>query len=311
MNKPLAKIICLACLCALALLAYTALLAIPRQVLFADRLAITRSPMELGVAFENVRLSPRDRQIELAGWWMPATEPVAALVFIHGGTSNRHTSYFGALEFYRAMVDNHVSVLAIDLRNHGESGSDSRGVQFGRTEKHDALAAIEWVKQRRPDLPVYAMGISMGGATLVYAAAGGAPVDGLILMDPLLDTRSGFTRAIHAETGMPSWLFSPSAWAAVTFWGLPTGEQQALVVGEDIQVPTLLLQDPDDPVTLASHARDLAAVNPRIELWQVPAIAPDHPELRWREGWGSHVAGFVVHGDAVLSRLLSFIGLPR
>ena len=43
------------------------------------------------------------------------------LVFIHGGGSNRTSSYFGSLDFYRAMVDQGIAVAAIDLRNHGES----------------------------------------------------------------------------------------------------------------------------------------------------------------------------------------------
>jgi pimeloyl-ACP methyl ester carboxylesterase len=290
-----------------AALLWTTLVYVPRQVVYPAPLPLTGNPAELGMVCEDVELTATDRPLKLAGWWMPAAKPRATLVFIHGGTSNRNSRFFGALEFYQAMVDNNVSVFAIDLRNHGESDDDPRGVQFGKTEQLDARAAIEWTRGKAPQLPLYAMGISMGGATLIYASAAGAPIDGLILMDPLLDTHSAFTQAIHAQTGWPAWPFLPSAWAATTFYGLPSGDEQALAVAKGLQLRTLLIQDPDDPVTRAVYAREVASSNPHIDLWEAPAIAPDHPEVAWRNNWGSHVAGFLVHREALLERLLSFI----
>ena len=108
------------------------------------------------------------------------------------------------------MVEQGVSVLAFDLRNHGSSPGDGRGLQFGASERADAQAAITWARERQPGLPLYAMGISMGGATLIHAAADGVQADGLILLDPLLDTYSAFTAGAWTATGLPPALFTPA-----------------------------------------------------------------------------------------------------
>lgn len=292
----------------LAAAAWTFLVYVPRQVVYAERWPVTQSPADVGVQFEDVMLRPADEAIELAGWWMPAEQASAALVFIHGGSSNRHTSYFKALEFYREMVGRGVSILSIDLRNHGASGAGAGGIQFGRTEKEDAKAAVAWTRQREPDLPLFAMGISMGGATLIYAAAEDLDVDGLILLDPLLDTGSCFRGAVHATVPIPDLLLYPSSWSAVTFFGLPGEGSQALDVGKTMSLPTLLIQDPGDPVTVAVYARELASANPSIEIWMAPDADPDHPELEWKGRWGSHVGAFAIFPESTVTEIVEFMG---
>lgn len=282
---------------------------IPREALHPAHQPITMSPADVGLDYENVVLTPADQALQLEAWWMPAApdQAVATLVFSHGGGSNRHSQFFKALDFYRAMVARGVSVLSLDLRNHGASDYDGRGLGFGTTEKHDLRAAIDWVRQRAAAHPVFAMGISMGGATVIQAASDGLPVDGLILLDPLLDTASTFTRGAWTATGLPPVLFQPAAWAAITAYGLPGAGEQALDKARHLQLPTLLLQDPGDPVCVISHARDAAAANPNIRLWVAPPVAADNPELAWRKRWGSHVIAFALYPQETLAQIMAFI----
>jgi pimeloyl-ACP methyl ester carboxylesterase len=282
---------------------------IPREAKHPEHQPITLSPADVGLGYENITLRPADRPLELAAWWMPANpdRSVATLVFSHGGGSNRHSQFFGALAFYRAMVERGVSVLALDLRNHGASAGDGQGLGFGATEKHDVRAAIDWARASTPDLPLFGMGISMGGATMIQAASDGAPLDGLILLDPLLDTHSTFARGAWTSTGLPPGLFLPAAWAATTFWGLPGGADQAYDKALTLQIPTLLIQDPGDPVTIAEHARALAAANPTIEFWEAPAVEPDHPELPWRGRWGTHVIAFTLFPERTMEVINRFM----
>lgn len=286
---------------------YVALFAVPGEIVRPQRTALATTPAEVGVAFEDFVISPQDSPLTLAGWWMPADNARATLVFIHGAGSNRGSTYFGTLPFYRAMVDQGISVVAIDLRNQGESGSDNQGLQFGRTEKHDAAAAIAWARNKTPDLPLFAMGISMGGATLIQAAHDGAPLDGLILLDSLLDTRDTVMQGAAAETGLPPALFSVSAWAATQFYGLPGGEEQALERAATLDLPILAIQDPDDPVTRAHFSQELAARNPNVTLWMAPAIDPAHPELAWKGNWGTHVAAFQFYPRETVAQILAFM----
>jgi alpha-beta hydrolase superfamily lysophospholipase len=290
-----------------AALLYTLVVAVPQASVDVERIPVSRSPADMGISYQNFTVTPADAHLSLQGWWMPAAQPVASLVFIHGGGSNRTSEFFGSLDFYQALVARGVSVAAIDLRNHGHSGQDGLGLQFGRTEKYDAMATIEWVRAREPGLPLYAMGISMGGATVIHAASSGAPVDGLILLDPLLDTNDVFRRGGWVETGLPDSLFALSSWSARNFFGLPDGEAQALHRATSIDLPILLIQDPADPVTRLPFARQLAAANPGVSLWVAPDVAADDERLAWKGRWGTHVAAFQLYPAETIEQLMRFI----
>lgn len=282
---------------------------IPRQALQPEHRPITMTPEDVGLNYEDITLTPRDQPLKIAAWWMPADpdNTIATLVFSHGGGSNRHSSLFHALEFYQSLVNRGVSVLALDLRNHGASDFDSRGLAFGLREKHDVRAAIDWARKKAPQLPVFAMGISMGGATVIQAAADGATLEGLILLDPLLDTHSAFTRAAMAKTGLPPALFLPSAWISTRFWGFPGGQEQAFEKARELRLPILLIQDPDDPVTTAYHSKKLAAANSSVRLWMAPPVRRGDPGLEKRGRWGTHVMAFVAFPEETVAQVMSFV----
>jgi pimeloyl-ACP methyl ester carboxylesterase len=288
-------------------LAYIALVEIPTQVRFAARTVLDTSPADVGLAYENFELRPADANIALKGWWIPAKQPIATLLFLHGGSSNRNSRYFEALEFYSAIVERGVSVAAIDLRNHGESGADDHGIQFGRTEQHDAAALVAWARQKPSPGPIFLMGISMGGATAIRAIHEGAQVDGLILLDSLLDTQDALQQAIWASSGLPPALTAPSAWAATTFYGFPGGEEQPLHLAAALDVPILVMQDPADPVTRAPYAESLAAQNSRAELWMAPAAQSNDARLAWKKRWGSHVAAFALYPTETIEQIINFM----
>lgn len=282
----------------------------PVAILTPQPYPITRSPAELQVTYQDIVLRPADEDLELAAWWMPAAQPRANLVFVHGAGSNRHSEFFKSMAFYADLVARGISVLAFDLRNHGDSETATGRHTFGLAEKADAIAAVDWVRHNAPGLPLYAMGISMGGATLIHAAAAGADIDGLIFLDPLLHTPSAFTRGAWVGTGLPPVLFTPAAWAASRFHGLPGPGQLAGDVAAGLELPMLLMQDPDDPVTLAVHAQRLAQRNPAVDLWLAPAVGPTHSEIAGRGRWGTHVAAYALFPDQVLDRVMAFVEAP-
>lgn len=286
---------------------YGLLFAIPNYALHPERKPVEASPADVGLAFEPITLSAANSDLPLAGWWMPADDQVATLVFIHGGGSNRHSDFFESLKFYRTMVDQGIGVLAIDLRNHGASGSDGQGISFGVREGYDALAAVDWARRKNRDLPVVAMGISMGGAAVIHAGHYGAALDGIILLDSVLDTQDTFGQAAWVRTGLPPALFKLSAWAATRFHGLPGGEADTLALATELDLPILVMQDPLDPVNRMPYSEQLARANPLATLWLAPVIENDDPAVSWKERWGSHVAAFAVYPDETAQRIMRFI----
>ena len=289
------------------LLVYT-----PNAVQSVSALPLTSTPADVGLEYESFFLQPADRELALQAWWMPAENAQAKLVFIHGAGSHRNSSFFCSLDFYQALVTRRVSVAALDLRNHGDSDRDGDGLRFGLSEKWDALALLDWTRSRSPHLPLYVMGISMGGATAIHAVADGAEVDGLVLLDPLLDTRSAIANGAWVQTGLPRWLFHLSAWAAVALHGMPGGDNGALALASELTEPILLLQDPKDPVTEAVYARSLVENNPSVRYRELPAPDNEHlSALAWRGRWGSHVAGFMLFPETVMSEISTFMNLEN
>src|SRR5207244_7029090 len=136
----------------------------------ADRLALVQTPRDYGVTFETVEFRPPDQPITLRAWWMPAAQPKAAIILVHGGgDDNRYLPYADGLKLARDLVAHDYAVLAVDLRNYGESDASPEGVTFGEAESNDVIGAMNYLTQRSPALRYGAIGFSMGGETVLYA----------------------------------------------------------------------------------------------------------------------------------------------
>lgn len=142
-------------------------------------------------------------KLQLEGWWMPAENPRATLLFVHGAGSSRVSPFFNTLGFYDSLQKAGVSVFTFDQRNHGNSEYTDGYLRMGATEYSDVLAARDWLMGRTDnDTPVIICGLSMGGATSIYALAAGMQADGLLLFDPMLNTRDSLERGL-------GWLWAP------------------------------------------------------------------------------------------------------
>src|SRR5688572_18039670 len=85
----------------------------------AERKEQEASPSGYGLAAEEVSFEARGGGPRLEGWYLPATESEAAVIFVHGAGSVR--SGDNALEIAKALVDGGFDVLLFDLRAHGSS----------------------------------------------------------------------------------------------------------------------------------------------------------------------------------------------
>ena len=113
--------------------------------------------------------------------WTPETESRAAIVALHGFNDYRK-AFALAAETWR---EEGIATYAYDQRGFGES--DTVGLWAGtETLARDARTAISLVAARRPDIPVFLLGDSMGGAVAVVAAMNDPPPElaGAILVAP-------------------------------------------------------------------------------------------------------------------------------
>ena len=104
--------------------------------------------------------------LKLSGQFMPCENARATVIMFHGYRSNALHDFSGVLTYYRSLG---LNILLCDHRAHGES--EGKYITFGVLERFDVLC---WVKEHNSRIgegvPVILDGISMGGATVAYAA---------------------------------------------------------------------------------------------------------------------------------------------
>lgn len=287
------------------------LVILPWRMSLAVSVPLVGTPAEQGLVFEEISLNPPDQSIAISGWWIPTENPKASILFIHGGNGNKADPNFGTLKFYKALHDLGFNVLAIDLRNHGSSDQSASGqLTFGREEKFDAAAGVKWIRARQPHIPLFAAGISMGGATLIHMTAAGTRTDGLILIDPVLNNQDVIQRGLYATLGWPKVLLAPTAWAA-DFYSIDSkGLDDPLEVAAKIEVPILLISDEYDPVATVKHARALSSLASTVRLVEIPKSLSDGPTTD-QGRWAGHVTAFLRQPETVMSEIRRFTANPE
>lgn len=242
--------------------------------------------------------------LTLQGWWLEAQNPRATLVFVHGAGSSRISWFFNTLQFYEQLQKAGISVFTFDQRNHGNSDYTDGYLRMGAVEHRDVMAAREWVgEQTDNETPLIICGLSMGAATAIYALAEGVQADALLLFDPMLNTRDALAQGGWVGYGLPSALFKPMAYLAPLFWGLPHGENDALNVATELELPIAIMQNKDDPITRSRWSEELDARSDWVSLTFVPDTEPGHNCLSDKGRWGTHASAFHCHPQWTLTQV--------
>ncbi len=197
-----------------------------------------------GLKFEDAEFTAADGT-RLHGWFVPAENPSAVILFAHGNAGNI-THREDLLRVMQSSLG--ASILAFDYRGYGrsEGAPDEAGV------KQDARAARAWLSQRTGvrEQDIVLMGESLGGAVVVdLAAKDGAR--GLILEDT-------FTSLPDMAGYHYPWL--PARW-------LMRGRFDSLKLIKDYHGPLLMAHGTGDSIVPFSYAEKLfAAANQPKQL---------------------------------------------
>jgi pimeloyl-ACP methyl ester carboxylesterase len=271
------------------------------------RLALTERPSDYGLAYEPVTFPPADRAIVLRAWWIRGERPRAALVFVHGGgDDNRSLPYGAGLGLARDLVSHGYALLMIDLRNFGESDGVAEGITYGDLEVNDVVGALDFLANREPPLPLGAIGFSMGGATVLRAAARDKRIRAVVADSAFADARDVAVSFTRASTGMPTALAAAFVWSASTLHGVPLARGATLTaLGGATLPPVLLIHDEHDPIAPVEGCRRLAAAIPGSQTWitNVHASGPFGTHIQsYRLGPEAYVACVVTFLDGTLRR---------
>ncbi|NLO80262.1 MAG: alpha/beta hydrolase [Xanthomonadaceae bacterium] len=165
--------------------------------------------------------------------WLPAAEPVAVVLALHG--FNDYRNAFAGVGPY--LASRGIVTYAYDQRGFG--ATVDRGYWPGTARMvADARNMIELLRAEHPDLPVYLLGESMGGAVSIATVAQEAVrelVDGVVLVAP----------AVWARQTMPWYQRWALAVARTVAPGWrPTGHSLKRQASDNIEMLRALGRDP-------------------------------------------------------------------
>ncbi len=276
---------------------YLAGIATTRRFQFPDRENGGLTPASFQLGYEDVSFASSDGT-KLQGWWVPAAAPKGTVVMAHGLNRSR-------IEMVRRVPFVHGAgwnALLLDLRHHGES--EGATTTFGAKEKQDVEAAARLARERSPG-PVVLWGVSLGGASVVLAAAEDPTVAGVICDSSYRSLADTVRHHLQLFRRWRWWLQVVPRWPVADltiFWiGRRGGFDPGVV---DVQAaaarlagrPALFVANSEDRRMPKEIAFDLqAAVGPGAEVLIVPGKSHGGA---WRDGTAAYEAAATALLDA-------------
>jgi uncharacterized protein len=233
------------------------------------------TPAEVGLSYEEVRFPARTDGVEIAAWWVPAEGSGRAVVLVHGMNVSRAAEFEGRwVEVARGLREAGLAVLLLDMRGHGAS-ADAR-FSFGLRERRDVAGAVEWLLAQgyRPGA-IGVLGISLGGAAAIGAAAE-TPAIGAVAADATFaDVEPVIRRAWPVVSGLPALFWPPTrAMGRVMFGYDLGGSRPADDMARLGARPLLLIHGEADLLVPVENVRVLAARHGAARVRVVPGA--DH-----------------------------------
>jgi fermentation-respiration switch protein FrsA (DUF1100 family) len=258
------------------------------------RRPLEQMPDALGLPYEPVRFPARDG-LWLSAWWVPAAQPEtarAAVVLCHGYPKNRAQM----LPCLPALHHAGYHALLFDFRALGES--EGRRCGIGHAEVEDLLGAIEWLASR-PEvsaLPVAALGLSMGGAVAIMAAAECSRIAAVVADGAYPSLEQALHRRCRLVFGPLAPLVQPSlrrVWVRL-HGAHPSAAAPERAIRRLAPRPVFLIHGSRDIYLSATDARALVdgAAGP-CEFWHVDGVP--------------HVRAHEHHTDEYMTRVIDFL----
>lgn len=215
------------------------------------------------------------------GWGVDAQNPKGTVLLLHGLRASRLAMLDRAEFLYR----NQFSVIMIDLQAHGESSG--KAITFGHREGDGVSAALNSLQAQDEHLPVFVLGVSLGGASFLLSEE--TDVQGVILEAVYPTIAEALWNRLAAKAG--SWFATPvsSILLAQTEWRLGIERQQLQPID---QLPALRC-----PVFMMCGQQDMHTTPKETRRMFESLVSADDPQLQPNLLWLIPDAGHVdLHG---------------
>jgi alpha-beta hydrolase superfamily lysophospholipase len=203
--------------------------------------------------------------VRIRGWrFRSSGVPRGTVIYLHGSADNRTSGLFVAERFTRRGYD----VVVYDSRAHGES--EGEACTYGYYEKQDLRRVIDTVEGG----PVAVLGISLGGAVALQAAAIDARIRTVVAVSTFSDLRTVATERAPRIASAKD--IEAAFRLAETTAHFQVGDVSPVASAREITVPVLLVHGEDDRETPPAHSRRVfAALQGPKRLMMVPGAGHD------------------------------------
>ncbi len=210
----------------------------------------------------------------LAGWLIPPPPGRPVVIVSHGFGTNRYEGE----DMAPWLAEAGYGVFLFDFQGHGESEGPFTTV--GLREVDDYLCAVRWLQGRLgSDVPLLAVGLSMGAAVAIMAAAECPAVRAVIADSPFATLERAVAHSFGAFFRLPPRVFArPTIWFAERFTGGRMGQVMPIkAVAAIAPRPLFLVQGTED-----------AIVDPEDSLLLFAARGSPSPSGGWTAAatWG-------------------------
>lgn len=201
----------------------------------------------------------------VAGWFVPGRAGDGAVLLLHGVRGNR----LQMLARARWLQREGIASLLVDLPSHGESDGDR--ITFGRREAVGVQAALGWLRARLPGERVGAIGVSLGGASLVFAERR-PELDALVLESVYPTIVDAVQDRLTARLGPAGrWLAPMLLWQLPLRLDLSAEQLRPLDAVAQVRAPLWIAAGTQDRSTRWPETEQLFAAAPEPKtLWPVP-----------------------------------------
>jgi len=220
-------------------------------------------PSELKIPFEDVTFKSSDG-LSLKGWFVPSAKSVKGIVMVHGHGANKREG----LRWLTALNKAGFNVLLLDLRNSGDSGRAF--TSMGYYEKNDVISAVDYLEKIKGIRKIGLFGVSMGGATGIYAMSMDKRVSAGVFEASYADLNDLMTQIAKRDFGMPRF---PIVSLAMKLFEIRTNSDRNDISPERVissisPRPVFVMHSSNDPYIPYSHAERIysKAGEPK-ELW--------------------------------------------
>jgi fermentation-respiration switch protein FrsA (DUF1100 family) len=201
--------------------------------------------------------------IRLQGYLVLRKGAKRNLLICHGYRSAKEMLIDFADMFQRS------NLLFFDFRAHGQSEGDL--VTLGYNEKKDVLSALNFLQtdERTKKLPIFGIGVSMGGVALLAAAAEKPVFKGLVIDSAFARLEDQIAYAFYQRTGLPKYPFLiVTRFLFELLTHIRVREVSVLDYVRNISIPILFIHAENDTEVPLEGSKELyEAATEKKDLW--------------------------------------------